>query len=113
MSLTLISLILGLLPTVFKSIPGISSTIKQIIADVTASTTALLGSGVFAKPDLSSILAAWQGVIAALKSDPNLPADSLSAVGELEKIIQVVVAEDAALATSVDWTKLNPITPVA
>lgn len=113
MTLTLISLLVGLFPTVLKGIPGISAEIQQIISDVTASTVALLGSGVFTKPSVDSVLEAWQGVITALKNDPTLPADSLTAIAQLEKIIQVVITEDAQLAQSVDWSKLNPITPVA
>lgn len=60
------------------------------------------------------MLAAWLGVVNFLKNDPTLPATALAAVAQLEKIIQAVMVEDAALAQSVDWSKLlQPITPVA
>jgi len=111
--LTLTTLLLGLFPVVLKGIPGISSTIQQIIADVTASVAAILGSGVVTQPSVNTAMAAWAGVIAALKNDPALPASSLSAVAELEKIIQAVMVQDAVLAKGVDWSKLQPITPVA
>lgn len=111
--LTLMTIILGLIPTVLKSIPGISSGIQQIIADITASVAAVLGSGAVTQPNVNTILAAWSGVIAALKNDPNLPATSLAAVAQLEKIVQAVLLQDATLAKAVDWTKLQPITPVA
>jgi len=110
--LTLISIILGLIPTVLKSIPGISAGIQQIIADISASVAAILGSGVITQPNANTILSAWLGVVTALKADPTLPASSLAAVAELEKIVQAVLIEDAALAKQVDWSKLLPITPV-
>lgn len=98
---------------VLKGIPGISAKILQIITDVTASTAALLGSGLVTQPSVNTALAAWAGVVAALQNDPSLPKESLTAIAELAKIIQAVMVEDAELAKSVDWTKLNPITPVA
>jgi hypothetical protein len=111
--LSIITIILGLVPVVLKGIPGISATIQQIIADVTASVAALLGSGALTQPNANTILAAWAGVIAALKNDPNLPASSLSAVAELEKIVQSVMLQDSKLAQSVDWSTFHQITPVA
>lgn len=111
--LTLTTLLISLFPVVIKNIPGISAKVQQLIADVSAATAALLSSGALTQPSVNTALAAWSGVIAALKNDPNLPADSLAAIAQLEKIIQAVILEDAQLAKSVDWTKLTPITPVA
>lgn len=111
--LALITIVIGLIPTVLKGIPGISTNVQQLIADITASVAAVLGSGAVTQPNLNTILAAWAGVIAALKADPNLPAASLTAVAELEKIVQAVLVQDAVLAKAIDWTKLLPITPVA
>jgi len=106
-------MILGMVPTVIQNIPGISAGIKQLIADITASVSAIMGSGAITQPSANTILLAWLGVINALKSDPTLPPASLAAVAQLEKIVQSVVAQDAVLAKSIDWTKLLPITPVA
>ena len=111
--MTLWMIIIGLIPSVLKGIPGISSTIQQIIADVTASVAAVLGSGVVTQPSVNTVLAAWLGVITALQKDPSLPASSLAAVAQLEKIVQAVLTEDAVLAKGIDWTQLRPITPVA
>lgn len=113
MNLTLLTLIIGLIPPVLKGIPGISADIQTLIADVDSSVVAVLGSGAITQPGVNTVLAAWSGVIAALKNDPNLPAASLSAVGQLEKIVQAVMTEDAALAKSVDWTQFHQIAPVA
>jgi len=111
--LTLATILIGLFPVVLKGIPGISASLLQIIQDVTASVAALLGSGVVTQPSVTTALAAWSGVITALEQDPNLPAGSLSAIAELKKIIQAVMAQDAELAKSVDWSKFHNIAPVA
>lgn len=111
--MTLALIILGLIPTVLKNIPGISSTIQSLIADVTNSVTAIIGSGVVSQPSVNTVLAAWLGVITALKADTNLPASSLTPLLQLEKIVQSVLTQDAALAKAVDWSTFNPITPVA
>ena len=111
--LAILTIVIGLIPSVLKGIPGISAGIQQLISDVGASVAAVLGSGVISQPSVNTILLAWAGVIAALKADPTLPADALNAVAQLEKIVQAVLTQDAALAKSIDWTKLQPITPVA
>lgn len=110
--LALVTLMVGLIPGILKGIPGISAKIQQIIADVTGSVSAVLGSGAVTGPNLNTVLAAWLGVVNALKNDPSLPANALSAVAELEKLLQSVLLEDSALAKSVDWSKIQPITPV-
>lgn len=109
---TLITILLGVFPLFLKGIPGISATIQQIIADITASVAALIGSGVVTQPTFNTAMAAWAGVITALENDPNLPKTSLQQVLELKKIIQAVQVQDAKLAQAIDWTQLNPITPV-
>ena len=86
--LAIVTIVLGLLPGLFKAIPGIPAGIAQIIADISASVTAVLGSGALTQPAANTILMAWAGVITALKADPNLPASSLAAVAQLEKIVQ-------------------------
>lgn len=111
--LTLITVIIGLVPVILKGIPGIPASAQQLIADISGSVAAILGSGAVTQPNVNTILAAWLGVITALKNDPSLPAGSLSAIAELEKIVQAVLIQDAALAKAVDWSKLQPITPVA
>lgn len=106
-------LLLNLLPTLLGNIPGLSDKIQQIIKDVAASASAVLGSGAISQPSITTVLAAWAGVIAALKNDPNLPATSLNAVAQLEKAIQAALLEDEKAAALVDWTQIHPIAPVA
>ncbi len=102
-------LLLNLLPGFLTNIPGISATLKQIIADVTASVAAILGSGVVTQPSVNTALAAWAGVLAALKNDPSLPADKLNAIAQLEKAVQAALLNDTAAAQKVDWTQVAPI----
>jgi len=106
------TLILGLLPTILKNIPGISAKIQQIITDITASTSAVLASGVTSQPSINTVLAAWLGVINALKADPTFPQNALGSLAQVEKIVQATLLEDETLAKSIDWSKLQPITPV-
>lgn len=112
MPFTIIALLLQLFPVVLKNIPGISTKLQQIISDVTASVAAVLGSGAITEPSVTTIAAAWQGVVEALQNDPTIPPAALAQVNQLEKIIQAVMLQDAKLAASVDWTAFHPITPV-
>jgi hypothetical protein len=105
-------LLLNLLPGLLTGIPGISSTLKQIIADVTASVAAILGSGVVTQPSVNTALAAWLGVVTALQSDPSLPTATLAAIAQLEKAVQAALLNDTAAAQKVDWTLVAPIATV-
>lgn len=105
-------LLLNLLPGIFTGIPGISPSIKQIIADVTGSAAAVLASGVASAPTVNTILAAWLGVINVLKTDPNLPANTLNAVAQLEKAVQAALMNDLQASSAVDWTKIVTIATV-
>lgn len=111
--MTLAVFLLGLIPGLLQNIPGISAALKQIIADVTSSAQAVLSSGVVSGPSVNTVLAAWLGVVNALKADSSLPAATLGLLAQLEKIIQSVLSEDAKLAVAIDWSQLLPITPVA
>src|SRR5581483_11851754 len=48
-------LLLNLLPGLIAGIPGISASIKQIIADVTASASAVVSSGAITQPSINTI----------------------------------------------------------
>lgn len=110
--MSLAILLLNLIPGIFAGIPGISASIKQIIADVSGSAAAVLASGVVSGPSVNTILAAWLGVINVLKTDPNLPANTLNAVAQLEKAVQAALANDIQASASVDWTKIVTIATV-
>lgn len=105
-------LLLNLLPGLLAGIPGISDKIKQIIADVTASASAVLASGVVTGPSVNTVMAAWLGVITALKGDPNLPANTLNAIAQLEKAVQAALTNDVTASTQVDWSKIVTIATV-
>lgn len=110
--MTITLLLLGLLPSVLGGIPGLSAKIKQLIADVAGSAAAIIGSGSITAPSATTILAAWAGVIAALRSDPSLPASALNGIAQLEKAVQAALTEDAVAAQSVDWSKITLIQTV-
>src|SRR5882724_1885712 len=109
----LAALLLSLLPGLLQNIPGISAAVKQVIGDVAGAGGAILTSGVTSGPSVNTVLAAWLGVINVLKTDPNINQNTLAIITQLEKILQNVLAQDAALAKSVDFTQFHPITPVA
>jgi hypothetical protein len=111
MSLAL--LLLNLLPGVISQFPGISTTIKGIIGDVTASLAAIFSSGVISQSSVNTALAAWAGVLAALKAQANLPAATLAAISQLEIAVQAALLQDEALVKSVNWELINQIIPVA
>ena len=107
-----ISLLLTMLPTVLGGIPGISTKIKQIIVDITAGGAAIIASGVVTGPSVNTILAAWLGVIQALKADPNLPQNTLSAIAQLEKAVAAALMNDVQASAAVDWSKIIVIATV-
>lgn len=105
-------LLLNLLPTLLGKIPGISTTIQSVIKDVAGSASAIIGSGVITQPSVNTMLAAWLGVINALKADSTLPAASLNAVAQLEKAVQAALTADVKAAALVDWTQVHAIATV-
>lgn len=105
-------LLLNLLPTLLQSIPGISSAIKQVVADVSGSASVVLSSGVVTGPSANTVMAAWLGVINVLKADPNIPAATLNAVLNLEKAVQAALTQDVQAQAQVDWSKIITISKV-
>ena len=105
-------LLLNLLPGLLSAIPGISSSLKQVITDVSGSATAVLSSGALSTPSVNTVLAAWLGIINALKADPNLPANILSAVAQLEKAVQAALLQDVKAQAAVDWSTIVVIATV-
>jgi hypothetical protein len=110
---SLAALLLGLIPGLLQNIPGISAAIKQVVSDIAASAGVVLASGAVSGPSVNTILAAWLGILSVLKTDPNVNQNTLALLGQLENILQNVLAQDAALAKQVDWAAFHPITPVA
>jgi hypothetical protein len=105
-------LIASLLSGVIQGIPQISALWKQIVADIDASLSAVVASGVTTTVNPSTILQALAGVIAALKADPNLPADKLALIAALESAAVAALAADQAAQQKVDPGTLQPITPL-
>ena len=110
--MSIVILLLNMLPGLLAGIPGLSDKLKQIIADVTGSASAVLASGVAEGPNVNTILAAWLGVINTLKADPNLPQNTLNAILQLEKAVQSALVADVAAQQAVDWSKIVVIATV-
>lgn len=100
-------ILLNLLPGLITPIPGISDKVKSIITAVTGTSNAIMSSGSISAPSAQTILAAWAGVLAVLKSEPNIPADKLGLISELEKLIAAALLEDQRAALAVDWSKFT------
>lgn len=109
-----IVLLIAALATGIISDPNlkISSTIKQIITDIYTSFSAIVSSGVTTTLNPTTVLAALAGVLAALKADPNLPADKLSLIVALESAAAAALVADQAAQQKVDPTTLQPIAPL-
>lgn len=100
-------LLLNLLPGFIAPIPGISEKIKQIIASIVASTNAVMQSGAITVPSVQTILAAWGGVLSVLRNDPNIPADKIGLIDELQKIVAAALLEDQKALLGVNWSKFT------
>ena len=110
MSLAL--LLANLIPAILGGIPGISDKIKNAITAGGQSVAVILNSGITSQVSTNAVLSVWAGIIAVLKQEPDLPAEALGRIAELEKAIQAAVTEDAEAAKLVDWSKINPIATV-
>ena len=108
-----VTLIASLLPVAAAAIPSLSAEVKQIIIDVAGSLSAISASGVLQGPSASSALVALSGVIAALKSEPNIPPSVLQLIDALDRAAQAALAADKQAQQVVDPTVLQPITPIA
>ncbi len=111
--MNIVLLITSLLPVAASAIPGLSSTVKQIITDIAQSLGAMAASGVLQAQNVSTVLAALAGVIAALKAEPNIPPDVLNLISALERAAAAALAADQAAQQKVDPGTLQPIAPVA
>ncbi len=105
-------LIASLAAGIIQSTPQISSGIKQIVTDIYTSFSAVVASGVTSGVSPTLVLTAIAGVLAALKSDPSLPADKLALVAALESAASAALIADQAAQQKVDPTVLHPIQPI-
>ncbi len=105
-------LIASLAASIIQSTPQVSAAIKQIVMDIYQSFSAVVSSGVTSSVNPNTVLAALAGVLAALKADPNLPADKLSLIQALEEAAGAALAADTAAQQKVDPTTLQPIAPL-
>ena len=110
--MNIIAILLNILPVVAEAIPGINSTIKQVITDVVGSLGAVVSSGALSNANPTTILNAISGVTAALKSEPNIPPSVLNLIAALDRAAQAALAADQQAQQKVDPTTLKPIEPL-
>lgn len=106
-------LIASMAAGIVQGIPGINALTKQIVNDIYQSFSAIVASGVTTTVTPQTVIAAIAGITAALKADPNLPADKLALIAALESAAAAALAADQAAQQKVDPSILQPIAPLA
>lgn len=105
-------LIASLLAGIVEGIPQVPAYIKSILMGIMGSLSAVSSSGVLSGLNPATFLAALAGVIAALKAVPQIPADKLQLIADLEAALAAALAADKQASIQVDPTQLQPITPL-
>lgn len=114
-----------MLSIIFSAIPIILSVLSGsglVPATVTSLTSNLLGpvesliaslkSGQSKTADALAALAALSGVIAVLKAQPNLPADKLTMIENVDKDVTAALKAYAQAENGYDQSLYLPIAPV-
>ena len=112
MSLAL--LIASLIGTAIQTIPGIPAALAAAAGSISSILGVLLKNGVgtsVTATTTSIVLASLQALVTQLKATTGLPASSLADLVLLEDALAAALAQNATI-TSVDPTKLQPITPL-
>ena len=115
----------NLLQILFSSIPAVLGTLATggiappLVASLTGnllgpveSLIASIKSGQSKTADALAALAALSGVIAVLKSQPNLPADKLTMIENVDKDVTAALKAYAAAENGYDQSLYLPIAPV-
>ena len=105
-------LIASLLAGIVEGIPQVPTYLKTILMGIMGSLSAVSSSGVISSLNPATFFAALSGVIAALKSVPEIPADKLQLISDLEGALQSALTADKQAQQQVDPTTLHPIAPV-
>lgn len=115
--LTTILTILGTLVPVILSNSGVigsgTATLISSLSTPVASLFTSIASGQTKTQDTLSALGAMQGVIAALKATPNMPATTLTQIGNIEADVQSALAAYVKAEGGLDLTIYQQIAQVA
>jgi hypothetical protein len=96
-----------------KEVPeGIVTVVGDIASGLAALFAALHNSEGKIILNPSTELAALGAVIQALKSDPNLPKNVLDQIASFDRALQSALLADKLATTTVDYSKLLPISPI-
>lgn len=114
----MLSVIFGAIPVILSILSG-SGVIPQTATTLTANLLAPvetlianLKSGTSKTQDALAALAALSGVIAVLKSQPNLPADLLTQINNVDQDVQAALKAYGQAANGYDISLYQPIAAV-
>lgn len=105
-------LIAALLGGIAEGIPQVPVYLKNIIRALVGTLGSLSQSGVTTGLNPQTFLAALAGVIQALKAVPEIPADKLLLIADLENALVAAMAADKQASQQVDPGQLHPIDPL-
>ena len=115
---TILGIVGILVPIITKNpsvVAALGTTGTSLLSSLASPVTTLiqgLFSGQSKTQDFLAALAALSGVIAVLKSTPNMPADALTEINNVDLDVQAALTAYAKAGTSFDPNNYQPITPV-
>lgn len=116
MLLTILSLLGQVLPVILANAHIIGPGTQTLIASLTAPVAGVLAtitSGGTKTQDALAALGAMQGVINVLKGTPNMPAETLTTIGNVEADVQAALAAYVKAEGGLDLTVYQQIAPIA
>lgn len=92
---TILTILGTLVPTILANSGVIGTSTSTLISSLFAPLASLftsISSGTTKSQDALTVLGALQGVIAVLKTTPNMPAATLTEIGNIEADVQAALA---------------------
>lgn len=114
----MLSVIFSALPLILSVLSGsglVPATVASLTGNLLGPVETLIASiksGQSKTADALAALAALSGVIAVLKSQPNLPADKLTMIENVDKDVTAALKAYAAAENGYDQSLYLPIAPV-
>jgi hypothetical protein len=113
---TILTILGALVPTILSNSGVIGSSTATLLSSLFAPLASLftsITSGATKTQDALTVLGAMQGVITVLKATPNMPAATLTEIGNIELDVQAALSAYVKAAGGLDLTIYSQITPVA
>lgn len=113
---TILTILGGLVPLILSNAgiigPGYSNLIANLLGPVML-LLSRIGSGTSKTEDALAVLAMMTAAIAVLKKTPNMPADLLTQINNIDLDVQAALAKYAIAEKGLDLTLYAQIAPVA